>query len=70
MYHIQTHKWFEIIPINARAWVQVVMETTKDGTDEHDRLTLLPSANNTIRLPSGQMIWSTYIEMNKFAKLN
>ena len=36
------------------------METTNEGTDEQDRLTRLPSANNTILLPFGQIIWSTY----------
>ena len=37
------------------------METTKLGTDEQDRLTRLPSASSTIRLPPGQMMWSTWL---------
>ena len=44
------------LPINANAWVHVVMETTNDGTDEQDRLTRRPSANKTIRFPFGQII--------------
>ena len=51
---------FSNIPISARAWVHVVIDTTNDGTDEHDRLTRLPSAKRTIRFPFGQMMWSTY----------
>jgi hypothetical protein len=47
------------LPMSARAWVAVVMDTTKLGTDEQDRLTLRPSANRTILLPLGQMMWST-----------
>ena len=35
------------------------METTKEGTLEQVRLTSRPSASRTIRLPSGQMTWST-----------
>ena len=48
------------IPINASAWVHVVMDTTKDGTDEQERLTRRPSASKTILFPFGQMIWSTW----------
>ena len=36
-------------------WVAAVMETTKLGTEEQERLTLLPSASSTILLPLGQM---------------
>ena len=45
--------------MSASAWVHVVMETTKEGTDEQDKLTRRPSANRTIRFPVGQMMWST-----------
>jgi len=45
--------------MRANAWVQVVIETTNDGTDEQLRLTRLPSASKTMRLPFGQMMWST-----------
>ena len=41
--------------------MQVVMETTKLGTEEQLRLTLLPSASSTIRFPFGQMMWSTCV---------
>ena len=41
-------------------WVAAVMETTKLGTEEQERLTLLPSASSTILLPLGQMTWSTW----------
>lgn len=45
--------------MRASACVHVVMDTTKLGTDEQLRLTLRPSASSTIRLPFGQMMWST-----------
>ena len=48
------------IPISARAWVHVVIDTTNDGTDEHERLTRLPSAKRTILFPFGQIMWSTW----------
>ena len=47
--------------MSARACVQVVMETTKLGTEEQLRLTLRPSASSTIRFPFGQMMWSTCV---------
>merc|ERR1719431_1912497 len=47
--------------IRARAWVAAVMDTTKLGTEEQDRLTLLPSARSTILFPLGQMTWSTWL---------
>ena len=50
---------FSNIPISARAWVHVVIDTTNDGTDEHERLTRLPSARRTILFPFGQIMWST-----------
>ena len=36
------------------------METTNEETDEQLKLTSRPSANRIIRLPSGQMTWSTW----------
>ena len=39
--------------------VQDVMDTLMEGTEDMDRLTRRPSANRMIRLPSGQMMWST-----------
>jgi hypothetical protein len=39
--------------------VAAVMDTTKDGRLEQLKLTKRPSANKTIRLPSGQITWST-----------
>lgn len=36
--------------------VAAVMETTKLGTDEQERLTRRPSASSTMRLPPGQMM--------------
>ena len=60
IYNLKYLKYFDSpLPISANAWVHVVMETTKDGTDEQDRLTRLPSANKTIRFPFGHIIWST-----------
>ena len=49
------------LPIRAKAWVQVVIETTKLGTEEQERLTLLPSAKRTSLFPFGQIIWSTCV---------
>ena len=49
------------LPIKAKAWVQVVIETTKLGTEEQDKLTLRPSAKSTKRLPLGQIMWSTWV---------
>merc|ERR1712181_108602 len=46
--------------IRARACVAAVMETTKLGTEEQERFTLRPSARSTMRLPLGQMMWSTW----------
>lgn len=37
-------------------WEQDVIDTTKDGTEEQDKLTSLPSANRIILLPSGNRI--------------
>ena len=42
-------------------WVTAVIETTRLGTELQDRLTLLPSASSTIRLPPGQIMWSTWL---------
>ena len=49
------------VPIKAKACVQVVMETTKLGTEEQDRFTLRPSAKRTSLFPLGQMMWSTWV---------
>ena len=46
--------------MSAKAWVTVVIETTKLGTEEQDKLTRRPSAKRTIRFPFGQMMWSTW----------
>lgn len=42
--------------ISANAWVADVIDTTKLGILEHDKLTKRPSANKIIRLPSGHTI--------------
>ena len=54
-------KFKKTVPIKAKACVHVVMDTTKLGTEEHERLTLRPSANRTSLFPPGQIIWSTCV---------
>lgn len=45
--------------MRANACVAAVIDTTKDGILEHDRFTKRPSASRIMRLPSGQITWST-----------
>ena len=50
-----------LVPIKAKACVHVVIDTTKLGTEEQERLTRRPSAKRTSLFPPGQIIWSTCV---------
>lgn len=45
--------------VGVPTWVAAEMETTKEGTLEQVMFTSRPSDSNTMRLPSGQITWST-----------